>query len=309
MPRELVVWGVTGGCAPCSRFLRQRAEDKSLAPRTRIERETCPLGRFCLLTMILCAFGVLSPVRSWALDFKYVYSTDLNGSHIERLVISGTIQRGDYSRFLSFIRRDPKAFFIGVSYIYLSSPGGDLAEALKIGEVLKGTFADIITDKPCISACFFMFLSGATHVAGLNVLGVHRPYFDPVYFSELTPPQAEAQHNRLLAQSRKFLEANSVPQYLIEAMFTKSSNEVYWLNLEDIDRLGERPAWYEELIIARCNWDKRRDKANRYLLDRPETDPDRRRYVAELRQLGACSGEIVFDERRRFITRLSTGAK
>lgn len=271
---------------------------------------TRPLRQFQLLTMILCAFGVLSPMSSWALDFKYTYSTDLNGSqYIERFVINGTIQRGDYTRFLSFIRRDPDAFYLGVNDVNLSSPGGDLAEALKIADVLKGTFAHIISDKPCISACFFMFLSATTHAATPNVLGLHRPYFDPVYFSQLTPSQAEAQQSRLLAQARKILEANSVPQYLIEAMFSKSSSEVYWLNSEDLYRLGERPAWFEELIIARCNWDKPAYNAKLPLLGRPETDPDRMRFVAEIQRVAVCSGKIVFDDRARFIKRLLTGTK
>ena len=39
-------------------------------------------------------------------------------------------------------------------------------------------------------------------------------------------------------------------------MFSLSSDEVYWLTYDDLDRIGLRANWYDQLLVDRCKLDK-----------------------------------------------------
>ena len=49
-----------------------------------------------------------------------------------------------------------------------------------------------------------------------------------------------------------FLETNGVPRRLIDQMNGTGSSEIYWLTQQDVKDVGRYPAWFEELILAKC---------------------------------------------------------
>ncbi len=173
------------------------------------------------------------------------------GYHIK---MSGEIRNGDFDRFKAFIRKSLSRYE-SHRFIEVSSNGGNLVEALKIAELLKIMYPSITVDGDCASACFYIYLSGSHRfVKPSSRLGVHRAYFDKTYFAGLTPRDAKKRHTELAILSEAILEENGVPQEIKEIMARTPSFEIYWLSKQEISKIGNMPDWYEEFMIAKCNY-------------------------------------------------------
>lgn len=76
-----------------------------------------------------------------------------------------------------------------------------------------------------------------------------------------TPTEVAAMHQEMTARVRDFLRREQVPEIYIQKMLEHSSREVYWLaDGDDNFALDGRAAWFEELLIARCNYDPAFDR-------------------------------------------------
>src|SRR5947209_863697 len=53
-----------------------------------------------------------------------------------RVILEGKIETGDFDKLRSFVFEGERG--VGLFAIYLASPGGDLAEAMKIGRLVRG---------------------------------------------------------------------------------------------------------------------------------------------------------------------------
>ena len=191
-----------------------------------------------MFTRCIAAVGIALSSASNGADFSFRPASP-RGLSFPSVVMSGEIQRGDYERLQSFIRKDFDRFRSSV--LVLTSPGGDLFEAIKIGNIVKASYSHVSVYESvgvCASACFLIYVASVSRGATLPSIGIHRPYFDPHYFSKLSIAQAEVRHKELTRKIREYLEEREVPQYLIEKMFSLSSDEVYWLTYDDLDRIG-----------------------------------------------------------------------
>jgi len=92
---------------------------------------------------------------------------------------------------------------------------------------------------------------------------------------------------------RGYLEEREVPQYLIEKMFSLSSDEVYWLTYNDLDRIGLRANWYDQLLVDRC-------KLNKQLEQGFLKEGSRFRFADEARvniaHVAQCESHLTFTE-------------
>jgi hypothetical protein len=174
------------------------------------------------------------------------------------LVISGEIVAGDYDRVLSKILEDQNRF-LAQNKIILASDGGDVAEALRIAKLVKSLFAGIIVGPltgRCVSACFFIYAAaGQREVDGERLIGINRPY---IVDSEAVPaalPDAAIVESKALMQVRAFLQENAVPNYLVDEMFRRASDDAYWLSADDQKNLGARAQWFSQFLAAKCGWD------------------------------------------------------
>jgi len=90
--------------------------------------------------------------------------------------LTGEIQQGDYSKIARFLIANDKnrrSFLLGA--LFLDSPGGNVAEAMKIAELVNYSFVATVVEKGrlCASSCFIIFAGGVSRkMAG--TLGVHR---------------------------------------------------------------------------------------------------------------------------------------
>ncbi len=177
----------------------------------------------------------------------------------ETVLIKGEITPGDYIYLLELIKKNPKRFNESKG-ITLSSPGGDIQEAIRIARFVKGSFTPVFVGNstgPCASACFFIFVASPRREADDKVLGIHRPYIHPKRLVTLTPRQAENIQRSAQKEARLYLEEHDVPTSLIDKMFKLASTEVYWLSADQAAaQLGRRPPWYEQFLIAHCGLNK-----------------------------------------------------
>ena len=176
---------------------------------------------------------------------------------VDQLVLSGEIKTGDGEKFRSFLRQNFEKYRSGHT-IRLASNGGNLVESLKIAGILRSVYPTIVVkgDK-CASSCFFLYLSGVKRTAdAASLIGVHRAFFEPVYFEKLKPEDARKQQSELTKVMDTILDENQVPRYLRDRINHTSSADIYWLTDDDVENIGYMPAWYEEVMIAKCEYGK-----------------------------------------------------
>ena len=165
------------------------------------------------------------------------------------ILIKGEIAVGDGSRFASTLRQHHPS----VSAVELWSSGGSIAEALKIGRLIRkaklGTRAPLgVAHRPgrgflridptlllcddstchCASACFLIWAGGLTR--GGNVLGVHLPTINSPEFADMPVDQAMTAYRRLLIDVIAYLTEMEVSPRYIAMMTDTASTEIQWLN-------------------------------------------------------------------------------
>lgn len=202
----------------------------------------------CILVQAANCFGM---------EFRWgpIDSADKSKAKNKEIIyLTGEIRRGDYNRFRLFMLENLPTYSRSVRSVRLSSNGGDILEALRIGEILKAMYAtvDVPLEGTCVSACFLLYVSAVERSAPSGRLGVHRAYFDKTYFAGLNPRKAEERQLELTKALTSFLEKNSVPRAIVDKMNQTSSATIHWLNQDEIDELGAYAPWFEEFLIAKC---------------------------------------------------------
>jgi hypothetical protein len=174
------------------------------------------------------------------------------------LVISGEIIPGDYDRLLNKILDDENRF-MAENKLILASDGGDVREAIKIAAFVKSMFTGVSVGPQtgrCVGACFLIYASANQRATdGERLIGVHRPSLVDSLSASLSPADAAILEGKALDQVRAFLIQNDVPDYLVEEMFKRAANDVYWLSEHDEQALGKKSPSFEKYLAAKCKWD------------------------------------------------------
>lgn len=207
-----------------------------------------------LLATIGISFLALMPNRAVAADIA------IDGQYVR---LSGTIEPGDTQKIIALIRESPSEF--AQRNWQLDSNGGDILEAMKIGDLVKNLYVSINVTNPtdfspktrCASACFFIYVSAVSRNAIDGSIGVHRPYFPPEVFANLSPAEAERKYAQLSKGVRDFLVDKGVPNAIIEEMFGLASNEIRWLSARELDAIGDSPAWFDQYLVSKCGFNNR----------------------------------------------------
>ncbi len=189
--------------------------------------------------------------------------------------LQGEIVKGDYDKFVSFCARS----YAYVTALYLQSPGGDVAEAMKIGRLLRKYI--IYADAPfrfdfgpkelndaidveffnrldvsstaslrhlcsgrecfCASSCAIILFGSPKRMGSV---GLHRPIIDDPEFKKLSPAEAERAYKPVLTLISQYLEEMEVPKEFIEAMVATSSSSIRWIST-DTEGLKRSPSFAE----------------------------------------------------------------
>jgi hypothetical protein len=204
--------------------------------------------------------SLLACAQTFGADISYIDYEPFTQQKIGEpgmLLLSGEIVPGDYGRLLAKIRFSQGDFFV-LNTIILASDGGDVREAIKIAKLVKSLYSEVLVGPAtgrCVSACFLIFAAANERSSDdERLVGIHRPYVVDQQLASMSPAEAEREQNKVLAQAREYLKDNNVPGYLIEEMFRRSSRDVYWLSADDLTQLGYQSPWFNQYLVAKCNW-------------------------------------------------------
>jgi hypothetical protein len=208
------------------------------------------LWSVAIFILLMSGFGIrayreLSRPEAWAywkdqyvapsMTSSRVASIDFNGAGRDRpaLFISGKIGPAAASWFRD---RLDEAHLAAGDTVLMSSPGGDLAQAVIMGEIIRSrglaTAVGVVdasgrlTRSYCASACVFVYAGGKNRygVEG-SALGVHR-------FVTSTPgrdPVAETQ--RTTGMVLRYMTKMGVSASVVEAM--SETSDVRWLGIRE----------------------------------------------------------------------------
>jgi len=166
-------------------------------------------------------------------------------------VLTGPIEKGDFKRFINFVKSDKSVDQRG---IVITSNGGDVLEAIKIGIFIRKAGMAVTVRGKCLSACFFIWAAGVNRYMHTNpVIGIHRPYYDPEYFAGLSLIDADKLYASMQASARRYLIRMGISNELIEKMFTTPSDSMYRLKASDFDGIFKTSAAFDEWVKSKCN--------------------------------------------------------
>lgn len=173
-------------------------------------------------------------------------SGKLHGS----ILFSGEIQPGDYSRLVACERL---IFVEEMSSLptdlVISSPGGSVFEAMKIGEyVRRNKMRVVIPDTgECFSSCVYILAAGVIRWPWGDI-GIHRPYF------EAKPNQGyDTALKILFDKSRAYFRQMNIPESLADDMFSIPPQDMQLLGDSALGkyRLNQSDMAYEEEVANR----------------------------------------------------------
>jgi hypothetical protein len=191
-----------------------------------------------------------------AAGFGPGYAADIGMSKDDSHVfLKGEIQPGDFNKVVTLARRNFKTFLHASWSLDLTD--GDLQEAMQIGNLIKNLGRKVEVEESgakCAGACFLVYASAVDRIALENSLGLRKPYPAPAGFGDLSPDPARKKSELLLIAVRDFLTENEVPTDSIEKMFSLSPGQIYWLDAAEAERLGRRPHWFDQNLMAKCRF-------------------------------------------------------
>ncbi len=196
------------------------------------------------------------------LNFSFDSVARFDGAaNLKALWMKGEVAEGDLDRFLRFLREHPRDFIEHGGRVVFVVDGGDVVEATRIGRFLRDAFVEAwlpdASRTRCISACFFMFANAVSRIAVADSVGVHRPYFDAGRLAGADPESVRRRYESLLHEVRDTLDELLVPRDLTDKILATPWNETYWFSREDLVRLGETQAWFEDFSSAKCGVEPR----------------------------------------------------
>lgn len=186
----------------------------------------------------------------------------------------GEIKPGDAENLISKIQasrivgKSGQGIYLN-NALQIASPGGDLAEALKIAALVKAAYMTVWvggepgkTQSICASSCFFIFLSSYYRVAhgadidyrGIDasegIVGIHRPYLTGTSGGQAS----QAKQEEMMRAVRKILRDEGLNQRLVDEMMDHPSNDIYWLKDNDLRSVGQYRPSFEEELIQKCGY-------------------------------------------------------
>ena len=220
-----------------------------------------------------------------------------SGSQICYFELRGEIVKGDADKLRSFLIDPKNAEHLAAGNLQLGSAGGDVAEALRIADILKTFYikASVPVDTVCASSCFLIWAGAAArNVSKSGHVGLHRPYFAKETYQKSDGGTLASRQAGAMSVVRSYLQDQGVPHALIDTMMRRASNEIYWLAKPDYDAIGVYAPWYEEVLLAECGMEKDAAKRAFGALAADRSDP-----YAAWRKLAACESNMLTVRRSR----------
>lgn len=199
-------------------------------------------------------FLMLVTNYSSAMTLEYVEYYG-NGRVPKKLKMSGEIVVGDYMKLYGFIKNNkPSETFFGLDQLELDSPGGNVEEAMEMAILLKKIYPSIYVNNTCASSCLLLWLSGASrHVEDNGKIGVHRPTFSKDFYKNQSLKETQVSYEKASTEFKAFVLEQGLPLSIYEKLMATSSQIILWLTKEDIELIGNSPAYIDEKLHKMCD--------------------------------------------------------
>lgn len=194
------------------------------------------------------------PITAYAAEVSCLSFADPPKATCELALLNGEIRVGDYEKVRAFVSANSSTLM----NFGLNSPGGSVEEALKIGRFFRKYLLEATTlsdpaptcknsNCACVSACALIWF-GAVSRGG--TVGVHRYTFANDAFRRLSAPDASSEYRQGWANILAYLTEMEVPNSVIEAMTSTSSNDIRWVSAFDPGL--DHPPSIAEWVDASC---------------------------------------------------------
>ncbi len=247
-----------------------------------------------------------------AATFELVKRAD--GIVVEGVKVEGEIVPGDAQKLLDFYGK----YGDMISPVYLRSKGGDVAEAMRMGTIIRRLHLE--TSVPvwdtgkapidlirvdhhenmiCASACFLAYAGGAIRFG--NYLALHRPFLPREQARKLSDAEYETAQKEMTPKVKAYLADMDIDQYWIDRMFSTNSQEYYMPTWNEADskvhHLMDIVPSLEEVVLSKCNEDPNADKKLSEFQNprRPFSSND----TAKINQIMKDSGRVLSVQRNR----------
>jgi hypothetical protein len=175
-----------------------------------------------------------STLISGSTDAMTLGSFPVDNSDNSRIMISmtGQINLGDYNKFINLFRNLPEDSVV-VGFL-LNSPGGHIAEALKITEAIKGQHIGtmVAADSQCASACFLIFAAGEPKVASnRSFIGVHSS-------TTINVGEDDSAKSSTVDIARYCSTEPKIPADIIGKMVSTPADSIYRLTSAELAEMG-----------------------------------------------------------------------
>lgn len=160
------------------------------------------------------------------------------------LYYSGEIQPGDSEKLFAEKNRLEAGLKklvkkpIRIGKIHFDSPGGDLFEAMKLGQIIRDGLmrTQVTTDSSCYSACVIAFVGGVIRIP-VGPVGIHSFYskklIGPAEFA-----RASEKYDEVSLQMEQYLRSMRIPIALLDEMKSIPHYNMQILEFEEMKRLG-----------------------------------------------------------------------
>lgn len=240
-------------------------------------------------------FAMVIPFVTSAMTFSYTDREPIRGTrvpHYKFLLMDGKIEQGDYRRLLNFLRNDMDSF-IKSRQIILTSRGGNVLEAMHIGNFVRQTYS-VVSVGPyygsCASSCFLILASAPLRNWQANSVGIHRPYLEAGFMDGKSATDSISTQDLLMDEVHDYLVKLRVPTSYIETMLSTPSDDVLWLG-EPNRIFGRYSPSYEQVLVTKCGLDLE--------LERKMFDGEKR-LVSDVLKARECAQEFTFEEGMNF---------
>lgn len=163
------------------------------------------------------------------------------GDGLTDVLIHGEIVHGDYEKFQLFLLTSDNLWSY-LNGVVLSSPGGDVVEALKFANLFEKSYADVwviggseMAVSGCSSSCFIMYAGGVERHITAGELGVHR-----ISLRELQPDiqKAKVLISPLATDISTYLSQQGIPRLIIDKMNETPASDIYKIDHWTLNDMG-----------------------------------------------------------------------
>lgn len=194
-----------------------------------------------ILAMAMAGVLLLASVAASALEISIDEQPTTDGPNFYTVWLSGRITPDDSATLDKLFRarglvveRPPKP---GTLWVHITSPGGSVYAAMKIGTLLRNLNSNVFAKGDCMSSCVLVLAGGLMKDAPKGRVGIHRPFLADIS-DGATYKDVKAMIAKSRADISTYLDAMNVNPRLVDDMYAIPPEQVQILSKSDLTKYG-----------------------------------------------------------------------